>query len=404
MNPCFLVLVLLASALNFTNPVPGVLTVSTQFVKNENSIKRSIIRRLKQRIKVKLKKVALGLSVNTLVPRDTGSSHGCLHGAVENKLTYYSLNISIGTPEQEFKVQIDTGSSDLWVSSSALWHQGFQKQKSATFKDVKEKFSIHYAKDSAHGFWGTDMVSVGKHPKIKLQFGIATATPDPSIGVLGLGPVESETSKRRYLNLPFQLAKSMLIRKPVYSMYMDALGTQGGKIIFGGVDRAKYKQLTTLPMTSKSVISVELSSVSLGNRVLTQPINVLLDTGSSFTYLPSGIVHAIAQHFHAYYDEQIQMFLIHEDQLKRISDNVCFWFNDQKVCMPTSELFWPLSWFSLEPSPYLAMTMLTNHHSLECNVLGDSFLRNAYVVYDLGEKQVHIGQYFPSTHTEIVAL
>ncbi len=61
--------------------------------------------------------------------------------------------IAIGTPPQKFKVDFDTGSSDLWIPSSKCStcspsHRAYQAGRSSTSKLENGTFSIHYADNS----------------------------------------------------------------------------------------------------------------------------------------------------------------------------------------------------------------------------------------------------------------
>lgn len=396
----------------------GVVSAKLQFIKNNRSIGRQRIKNLKRRLKSKMcrlqprDKLSGSLFSETLQNTRQQNlrnmdSASCMLGSIENKLTYYMLNISVGTPEKQFMVQVDTGSSDLWIPGRSLHHRGYDPSQSRSFTNLSEAFHIQYAKDSATGYWGTELVRLGnsQYNAITLQMAIVTSAPDPSMGILGIGPIESETSSNLYLNLPHMLAKQKLISKPIYSMYMDKIDSVGGQILFGGIDKAKYKRLTTLPFACDSTISVKTDAIFMNKVQFNQkPIDVLLDTGTSFTYLPEYIVNAIAREFSASYDSDIGLYVIHEHELKKFREGISFRFNDIIVNMPIAELFWPLSWFSLEPSSYLAMSILTSKDSLYVNILGDSFLRNAYVIYDLEKSEVHIGQYFPSTKSNIVPI
>lgn len=445
---------------------PGVLHAPIKQYKNQSRIEKSAITRLHSKLRTKISdKIIRPMKgakkkLNNLVIREDDAEFDLSEVKLDavapeltayyaepmhNKLTYYLMNISLGTPPQNFMVQIDTGSSDLWVPGRIIQFNGFDYKHSSTFKRLNQDFTIKYVKDSAQGYWAVDNFSFGDADKTvsNLQFAVATAAPDATMGILGIGPVESETSQIPYPNLPVMLVRDGLISRAVYSMYMGGIESNEGAIVFGGSDKAKYRKLSTLPFVSKSTITVELDivalttssgpnkqangqldttlynsdfgyynsaskeerAITLQNKdviIVNRPLQVLLDTGTSLTYLPPDVVNAIATAFQASFESDVGMYVVDQNDLgNNPLQGINFQFENQVIYMPKEELFWPLSWFSLEPSPYYAMTILASNTAMGFNILGDSFLRNAYVIYDLDKREVHIGQYFPSPYSRI---
>jgi len=79
---------------------------------------------------------------------------------------YYGT-VGIGSPAQDFKVILDTGSSNLWVPSSTcktvacLLHKRYDHTKSSTYEKNGTTFSIQYGSGGVSGYWSVESVDLG---------------------------------------------------------------------------------------------------------------------------------------------------------------------------------------------------------------------------------------------------
>ncbi|KAI9028887.1 aspartic peptidase domain-containing protein [Phycomyces nitens] len=362
----------------------------------------------------------------------------------------YLIEVGVGTPAQKFTVTFDTGSADLWIPSSKCPSQScpfsrFNESKSSTFRSLDERFGIQYGIGSVNGTYATDTVTVAGVSIKNQQFGLAKTTEEilalpadgntSSVygnGILGMGypaltaaTTENETPYNPFV---FNLVQQKLIEKPIFSVYLNSATKEGwaGEVMFGGVDQSKYQgEIQYLPvagLTSKNGNgSPGADSTYYYWMVYGQGITVhsglkdhdwklksaggfILDTGTTLTYLPLNIATDIASSLAGEdgykVDRQSGVILIEcsaansngtvELLMSQSSQNTQ---NPVILSVPASELVIPIDGDTVETSQTclfgIAPTMTTNT-GIGSNMflIGDSFLRSAYLVFDLGQNQI----------------
>merc|ERR1711881_814805 len=225
--------------------------------------------------------------------------------AVSNFLNaQYFSEIQIGTPPQEFKVVLDTGSSNLWVHSqdcgsiACYLHSKYDHSDSSTYKKNGSEFQIRYGSGELEGYVSQDTVQIGDL-KIKDQL-FAEATSEPGLafafgrfdGILGLG---YDTISVNHIVPPFyQMVNQKLLDDPVFAFY---LADQEGEseVVFGGVDKSHYEgDIEYIPLRRKAYWEVDLDAIALGDEVAEQEnTGAILDTGTSLNVLPSALAELL---------------------------------------------------------------------------------------------------------------
>jgi Eukaryotic aspartyl protease len=277
---------------------------------------------------------------------------------LDNEATLYFANLTMGTPAQSLRLDIDTGSSDLWTNSASsdLCQQYSQEcatsgtykaNSSSSYSYVNSLFQIKYADGSyAIGDYATDTLHFGGQDITGMQFGIGYNSTSPQ-GILGVGYTTNEasisTTGKTYNNLPQMMVNQKLTNTAAYSLWLNDLDANTGSILFGGVDSDKYHgELATVPIIKESgayrEFIVGLSSVTAANQVIfNSPIPVLLDSGSSLSYLPTNYAEAIFKIFDATYDNNAGAAVVNCNMMNSAS-TVDFSFSGAKISVPMNEL------------------------------------------------------------------
>ena len=369
------------------------------------------------------------------VKRDALRRRQTVSESLDNEETLYFANVSLGTPAQNLRLHIDTGSSDLWAntkSSQACSSRGnpcsnagtYDANSSSTYKFISNDFDVSYVDGSgASGDYATDTLSIGGKTLKALQFGIGYESNSPE-GILGIGYTADEgqvsrANQKSYSNLPQALVDEGLIQSNAYSLWLDELNSSTGSILFGGVDTDKYHgQLQSLPIQKEfgqySEFIITLSGMSISNEgnstslTTDLPTAVILDSGSSLTYLPNDLTSAIYNALQVSYDDQ-QQTAFTECSVAQHNTTVDFTFTSPTISVPISELIinteTTVSSDRQNPNSQNgggAFGSGSNEGSLcvfgiapsgnSTAVLGDTFLRSAYVVYDLANNEISLAQ------------
>jgi hypothetical protein len=329
-----------------------------------------------------------------------------LQVSLDNEQTLYYANVTIGTPGQSLRLDIDTGSSDLWTNSAnsnLCTSQGNQCASSGTYSAndsssyayVNSAFLIKYADGSAaQGDYAKDTVTLGGTALANVQFGIGYDSSSPQ-GILGVGYETNEASigtlGKTYVNVPAQMVADGVISANAYSLWLNDLDANTGSVLFGGVDTAKYEgSLATVPIIKEGSVYQEfiigLSSLTAeGQTIFNSPIPVLLDSGSSLSYLPDDSANALYKVFNAQYDSQGGAAVV-DCNLANQAGSVDFNFSGVNISVPLNELV-QLNGYS-RGTPICILGISSAGDSTA--VLGDTFLRSAYVVYDLDNNEISL--------------
>ncbi|EYC31697.1 hypothetical protein Y032_0003g1189 [Ancylostoma ceylanicum] len=280
----------------------------------------------------------------------------------------YVVNITVGTPEQNFTVALDTGTADTWVIDASCaankpahcWDsvcdeglvcevfcpdracceieapmginpckgkRYFESAKSSSYVPVDGRWWMAYRphRKLAFGFYGNDtlrfggsgtkqlvvpVTKIGFADKIDNYFGKRSLD-----GILGMAfPFLSYND----VVSPFEQAWKLGLVEPIFTVYMERVGWEaenvyGGAVTYGGLDTQHcgdviaYQPLTTAYPT---FWQIEVDNFTTGGFVYEYPASAISDTSSSFFGVNSFFVEEIASNMSATYSKDHDLYFI----------------------------------------------------------------------------------------------
>lgn len=331
--------------------------------------------------------------------------------SLQNEETLYFMDLTIGTPPQSLHMHLDTGSSDLWVNvaNSQLCESGgspcsaggtFNPNSSSTYQYLNSNFKIEYVDGTgATGDYVQDTVKFDSVTLKDQQFGIGY-TSSSQEGIIGIGYPINEVAVRYgyqpYANVPQNLKQNNYISTNAYSLWLNDLEASTGEILFGGVNSAKYQgNLQTLPIIATEGVYAEFmialtamgESGNTGSIVNNIAVGAVLDSGSSLMYLPNDITTAIYKAINAQYDSSQGAAFVNCD-LSNTDSTIDFTFSGVTISVPWNELVIEIGQSGGQGTCIVGISPSNSQSA----VLGDTFLRSAYVVYDIDSNQISLAQ------------
>ncbi|KAI6155558.1 aspartic peptidase A1 [Pisolithus tinctorius] len=336
-------------------------------------------------------------------PPTTNNSLGL---AIEANDVAYIATIQVGTPAQDFKILMDSGSADFWIGSencqsstggSCGNHTFLGPQSSSSFVSSNSPFQVTYGSGAVAGTLCQDQVSIAGLSLNNHTFGVASvespqfsSSSVPFDGLMGLA---QSTLSQQNVSTPVEsLASNGLIPAAITSFKISRLSDQlnDGEVTFGGLDSSKFvaNTLVTISNVNQQGFwegAIDAVSINGADSGLTGR-TAILDTGTTVMVIPPADAQQLMQGLGGTCDSQ-QCTL---------------------PCTSNSSLAFTFggSSFAIDPSDLLILPVQPNNPTGDCVagiqpqqigaatqwLVGDVFLKNAYFSTDVGNNSISLAK------------
>jgi len=305
----------------------------------------------------------------------------------------YFAQMSLGSPAQNFTVQLDTGSSNLWVfgkeceSADCKDRKKFDGSKSSTFTKIGTSLTIPYHAGTISGYIGQDQAQFGETTVKNQQFGIMKAENWGLAcdGILGLGmqSLAVDNITPWFVNAYEQ----KVVDSSIFSLYLTAkMNQKGSKIFLGGINSDYYTgdiRYHDIIEDGHYMLSFDGVKVNGEPLPMERTLKALIDSGTPGLAMPKWLNDSILQ----------QTGPISWDckGIESLPDLI-FMIDGIDYPVPSSDYVV----VSSEPTTKLCQTQWsTGQFSPDMQkflenyiILGDTFMKTYYTAFDMKNKRI----------------
>ena len=370
---------------------------------------------------------------------------------LSNEQASYLATISVGTPPQSVSLVLDTGSPLTWINAANVttFTPGSTTTSSSGGAAICKQYTCFTAGSSSTLSVPSNSTifdityvdtteSIGRMVEDTLTFqGLTDTTFQLGLvqyfyspggtssaigGILGLSPsnpvqqfdtvnaalTSTSSTRPSYFNPPTileQLRDAGRITSLAFSLYLD--DATSGEVTLGGVDSGRYSgPLTVLaieddPSSQGTSYSVTLQGLGTGGSTSTQVSVgelVVLDSGTTSMYIPYTAIESIADSLNGYFIPSSSSSGILGIPCT-VSTTLDFYFaNSAVIRIPTASLLeqrisaTQARRYGISATSDVCILNVFGTADSSSYLLGDSFLRSAYVVYDIQQNQIAVAQ------------
>lgn len=328
--------------------------------------------------------------------------------------------VGVGHPMAMMPVRIDTGTHGFWMDADCSTARKGNKRCLSGQYDPDESETLRAGPlddDTYTATYGPATKSPKGHkwaewelytddihlPEVTIAnqtFGLAIASNRMADGVLGLSPHPDGDDAAGHKSLLTNMVEQDIIQSRAFSLDLRHLRERtGGSVLFGGIDNMRYYgNLTRVPMIDdkdgSAGLNVQLNGIGFSHSVLMDAEkdtrfdvegsdgNVRLNSGSVFSYLPESVAQPILDHLGAVPAPRAGGYYCPCEWADK-PGSINFWFGDQYLRVPLNEFI-----FRSGDKCIPAVKVTEDDEPFS---LGSAVLRSGYFVFDMDNKDVHIG-------------
>uniref|UniRef100_A0A914EME1 Peptidase A1 domain-containing protein n=1 Tax=Acrobeloides nanus TaxID=290746 RepID=A0A914EME1_9BILA len=232
----------------------------------------------------------------------------------------YAVNVTIGTPNQQFLVNLDTQNNGLYIQdkSCRYCNHTFDSSKSSTYKFLSQNTSL----GGNNYTIGQDVVNLGLSPNllpIPNTIIEQDTIPYYGDGILGLGLQQDGGYGYIGNNLPILVNayNQGVVDQPVYTIYLrkNIQNGDAGVITYGGVDSTNCGSVIAYqPLAKYENYIIAFSGISYGSYANSNPYTTLVDATSGYIAGPPSVIANMAKVVGATSDKSNDFYQVNCDQ------------------------------------------------------------------------------------------